>query len=81
MLKQQPCLTNEQIITFFKLCENHDWYYQRSDDSYYFNKGDSEYKHLVNESRLYDVFQQIYNDYRNYMFLNSSKPLLENYLN
>lgn len=80
MLEQQK-ITNEQITSFFNLCKNHDWYYRMSDDSSYFNKGDSERNYLLNESKSSDIFRKIYTDYCNYIFSNSPKPLLEHYLN
>jgi len=75
------------IQEFFKLLENHDWYYQYSDDHRAWTKGRNENQRLQSIIQEVPLYTKMYLAMSDYMFKpleerkDLVKPKLEDYLN
>jgi hypothetical protein len=75
------------IQEFFKLLENHDWYYQYSDDHRAWSKGRNESLRLQSIIQEVPLYTTMYLTMSDYMFKpleerkDLVKPKLEDYLN
>jgi len=74
------------VKEFFKLCEDHDWYYQYSDDNRYWTAGERSFKYLTSLTKDNLEFEKIFYDWYSYHFANNNKerkllkPVIENYI-
>ena len=72
---------------FFKLLEQHDWYYQYSDDHRAWSKGNDQSKRLQAIIQEDSQMTRMYLAYSDYMFRpreqreNMERPKLEDFLN
>lgn len=64
------------IKDYFKLCEDHDWYYQMSEDQAIWKLAESGYKKLIRLSKESDDHVNVFNAWSDYIYKNDIKPKL-----
>jgi hypothetical protein len=73
-------LDKHDLVDYFKLLANLDWYYQFSDDHGVWQRGLSA-NNLAHAIRLQSsVHTKMYDDWYAYMFKKGEKPVITNYI-
>ena len=65
---------------FFKLCENHNWHYARTDDIKHFRVGLAAEIKLRNIAGKDKIFTSIFHDFYDWANKGKPKPELKNYI-
>lgn len=81
MFEEQCFYEKESIKEFYKRLENHDWYFEYSDDHSVWMKGNREYKDLTRYvSENGGIFLEMMNAFTDYYTEKREKPTLSEFL-
>ena len=70
--------TLEQLNAYIDRLNQHDWYFDYSDDGNVWRRGNERRAQLVQHAQTHDIYQQSYNDWASYKYDRILKDTLDN---